>query len=326
MRVDGRKARCFNGPAHRSGTDEKPALALQTDVNRFKCYACGVRGDVIDLVRGVLRLSFGDAVAWLSGLAGRSPAARNSAGPASAATAARPASSARTPTTRSKEIYGKLFRLSYYLNSRYGAGPYVLGRGIDLEVAQRCDATELHDPKEVWGALMAEFGENDLRAAGLVSRQGNFLFGRHRLLFFYFQDDWPPQFVQGRDVTGESSCKELSLAGLHSPVPYRADVLKTAPERVLVCEGCIDTLSAVQLGHVAVGVPGVTGFQDEWFPLFRGVGRVSVVFDNDAAGRQQAVELRARFRMRGIRADAWFPAQGEDLNDLLQTLSKRSQP
>ena len=32
-----------------------------------------------------------------------------------------------------------------------------------------------------------------------------------------------------------------------------------------ICEGCIDTLSALQLGLPAVGVPGVTGFQRGWF-------------------------------------------------------------
>jgi DNA primase len=316
LRVEGRKARCFNGAAHRSGMDAKPALVFQTEVNRFKCYACGVRGDAIDLVRGVLSLSFGDAVAWLSNLAGRLPTTKVSA-PSGR--------TVHTPTAQSKEIYARLFELSHYLVPQWDAGPYLRNRGIDLDVANRCNVTELLDPSEVWATLKAEFGEADLRAAGLISRAGRFLFGRHRLLFFYFHDGWP-QFVQGRDISGESSCKESTLAGLHSSVPYLADVLEAAPDRVFVCEGCIDTLSAIQLGHVAVGVPGVTSFQDEWFPLFRDVGRVTILFDNDSAGRRQAIELRARFRTRGIRAEAWFPAQGNDLNDLLQALSQRSQP
>src|SRR5207253_3033457 len=98
--------------------------------------------------------------------------------------------------------------------------------------------------------------------------------------------------------------------------------LRQSPGQVLVCEGAIDALSATQLGYAAVGVPGVAGFRDDWFPLFRGVGRVTVLFDNDPAGRRQAAELRSRFRLRGIPADAQFPSRGKDLNDLLRGLGQ----
>ena len=93
-----------------------------------------------------------------------------------------------------------------------------------------------------------------------MSRSGRFLFARHALLFFYTQDDIP-RFVQARDITGEATCKELSLAGLHSPVPYNVDVLGQGHDRVLVCEGCIDTLSAVQLG-----LPGRRGPRRDRLP------------------------------------------------------------
>src|SRR4051812_33910060 len=73
MTTVGRKARCFNGEAHKSGTDEKPALVFQTDVNRFKCYACDKHGDAIDLVRGVLGVSFSEAVRRLMEMAGNKP-------------------------------------------------------------------------------------------------------------------------------------------------------------------------------------------------------------------------------------------------------------
>jgi DNA primase len=103
-------------------------------------------------------------------------------------------------------------------------------------------------------------------------------------------------------------------------VPYNVDALRQGHDRVLVCEGCIDTLSAEQLGHPAVGIPGATGFRDEWFPLFDAVRRVTILFDDDSAGRRQAAELRAQFRLRGIRADAQYPRQGKDVNDLLRAL------
>lgn len=312
MEVTGRKARCFNGAAHKSGTDEKPALVFHPAVNRFKCYACGVRGDAIDLVRGVLGVSFNEAVIRLADLAGR---------PAAHAPPATVTGGSRTPSNRAKEVYARLFELTYYLGEKTPGGDYLRGRGIDLALAERSRVTEIRSPRQTWDELSGEFDEDELRAAGLLSHRGKFLFGGHRLLFFHFDDGWP-QFVMARDITGKSPCKELSPAGLHSPVPYLSDVLRGRPERVLVCEGCIDTLSAAQLGYSAVGVPGVVGFRDDWFALFRGVARVTVLFDNDAAGRRQAAELRTRFRLRGITADAAFPARGKDLNDLLNALNE----
>jgi DNA primase len=317
MEVTGRKARCFNGAAHKSGSDEKPALTFQTDVNRFKCYACGVKGDAIDLVRGVLGVSFGEAVQRLAEMAGGLPAG--------AVPAVSPVPTSRTPTPRARDVYARLFELSYALAPGSPGGEYLRGRGIGLELAEQHRVTELRSPREVWERLADDFDEDDLWAAGLVSRRGRFLFGGHRLLFFHFAGHWP-QYVMARDITGASPCKELSLAGLHSPVPYLTDVLALRPARVLVCEGCVDTLSAAQLGYAAVGVPGVVGFREDWFPLFRGVGRVTVLFDNDAAGRRQGAELRARFRLRGIPADAEFPARGKDLNDLLKLLNKGGEP
>jgi DNA primase len=313
MRVEGRKARCFNGAAHKSGADEKPALTFLTDVNRFKCYVCGARGDAISLVQGVLGVPFGEAVRWLSELAGRSPAGLS---------APNWGFSARTPTARDRGVYARLYEESHDLGRRSPCGRYLRGRGIDLDLANRCEVAELLDPAEVWEVLNERFDEAELKAAGLISRRGYFLFARHPLLFFHF-DEGAPQFVLARDISGEALCKELSPAGLRSPVPYLGDMLRQKPERILVCEGCIDALSATQLGYAAVGVPGVIGFQDDWFKLFHGAGQVTILFDNDDAGRRQSAELRSRFRMRGIRADSQFPREGKDLNDLLKALVQK---
>lgn len=314
IKVNGRKARCFNGAAHKGGSDRNPSLTFLPDVNRFKCYTCEARGDAIDLVRGVLGVSFADAVQRLYEMAGQAPGKVSRASRASMPVSA----TSRSPTPRSKEIYARLFEITYSLGPRSPGGKYLAGRGINLDVSERCRVQALL-PNKTWKELTEEFDERELRAAGLVSHRGRFLFGNHHLLFFFF-DDGRPEFVMARDITGTSSCKELSLAGLRSPVPYLSDSLRGRPDRVLVCEGCVDTLSATQLGYAAVGVPGVTGFQDEWFSLFRGVGRVTILFDNDDAGRRQGAELRATFRMQGIKADAQFPTRGKDLNDLLKPL------
>jgi DNA primase len=313
LEVAGRKARCFNGRAHHSGVDANPSLVLFPDYGRFKCFVCGVRGDTIDLVKGVLGLSFRDAVAWIDRLAGGAAPA----GPAGGSPCSRPAEQ----DGQAAEVYQALYQLASPPAPGSSAGAYLLGRGIDPGLAADLGAREVNHLPTLWHHLREWFGEEQLRAAGLLNRRDDFLFSHHRLLFFYLDGD-RAAFVQGRDVTGAAAAKELGPARLACPIPFNRNVLFQQPGRVYVCEGCIDTLSAVQLGYPAVGVPGVHAFREEWFALFRGVREVCLLFDNDEAGRRQGAELRARFRLHGFRADAYAPAFGKDVNDTLRALLK----
>ena len=228
------------------------------------------------------------------------------------------------PDDRIVEVYSVLYESCFEIGPKMPAGKYLRKRGIELDLANDFGAVQMGAVGELWGRLTSRFGEERLKDAGLLSASRYFLFARHPLLFFFF-DGGQPVYVQARDVFGEAQCKELSPAGLRSPAPFNADLLAGGPERVCVCEGCIDTLSAIQLGYPAVGVPGVTGFRTEWFDRFLGVKHVSILFDNDEAGHRHAAELRSQFRMRGMKADVYHPqgADVKDMNDLLKQKRKR---
>jgi DNA primase len=309
LQVDGHRAHCFNTAGHKGGNDAHPSLKFFPEVNGYKCYACGAKGDVIGLVRAVRGVGFGDAVKWLEdqfgGTAGKTTVPNIRTVPRN-----------RTPDEQAVKVYTALWTKCFELRPTFDCAHYLRKRGLTLTLAKRHDVAALYDSREVWGELIDEFGADRLRAAGLMSESDRFLFAGHRLLFYYYDGD-RPVYLQARDVTGRSQCKELSPAGLHSPVPYNVNLLREKLDEVYVCEGCIDTLSALQMGYPAVGVPGVTGFRDEWFDRFRSVGQVYILFDNDAAGQRYAVELRAQFRMRGIRADVYHPRGVKDMNDLL---------
>jgi DNA primase len=310
----GRQARCFNAAGHKGGRDDNPSLAFFPDKGRFKCFACSVGGDAIDLVRSVLSFSFREAVAWLTDLAGGQPPE------------AHPGGSARNDELLRRleaatEIYKILFDQALPPNPDSPAGQYLLSRGLDPAKAADCGARELLDPADFGKELLFNYGDEYLQAAGLISRRDHFLFQQHPLLFFYL-DGKDPVFLQARDITGQARAKELRPAGLPCPVPFNVNILGTPQECVYVCEGCIDTLSAGLLGLPAVGVPGVQSFRDDWFYRFRSASRVVILFDNDEAGHTQAYELRSRFRQKGFTAEAWFPATGNDVNDLLVALSQ----
>ncbi len=60
---------CFNTLAHKNG-DRHPSLAFDPKTNKFKCFACGVSGDTIDLVAKVENLSYVEAYKRLADLMG----------------------------------------------------------------------------------------------------------------------------------------------------------------------------------------------------------------------------------------------------------------
>jgi DNA primase len=296
-------------------------LVLFPDYGRYKCYACGERGDTIDLVRHVLGVSFKEAVAWIQrqasgsgSLTGKPMLAGQSVsrpGPAS-------------PSAAALEVYQALFNLTLPPEPATVAGAYLKSRHLDPALAASLGAREIYHLADVWFKLLGQLGEDKIRAAGLLTSNGNFLFTNHHLLFFYF-DGNVPVYVQGRDVTGTATAKELSpVGGIPCPVPFNGNILQSPLQRVFVCEGAVDALSAVQMGYLAVGVPGVQGFRDDWFALFRGCQEICVLFDNDEVGRRQGAELRARFRQRSFRAEAYRVPQGKDVNDYL-VLSKKGE-
>jgi DNA primase len=307
----GRCTCCFNGQAHTAGRDRNPSLTFFPDSGRFKCFACGIRGDAIDLVRAVKGLAFRKAVEWLESLAVRAPVVTTSLATAKAA--------ASTLGPDACAAYSRLYALCVPPKLDLSEGQYLVARGLDLGLAAAHHARVLADV-----SLPLGIDSGLLEAGGLVSRSGEFLFKHHRLLFFYFDDD-RPVYVCARDVTGQSTAKELSPVGLPCPLPYnRNTLLNNAIDTLYLCEGCIDTLSAVQLGYPAIGVPGTCGFRREWISLLRGAKHVRVLFDNDESGRRQGAELAAQLRLQGIPAELFHPATGKDVNEHLLNLQKGS--
>lgn len=85
-------------------------------------------------------------------------------------------------------------------------------------------------------------------------------------------------------------------------------------EQVVVCEGEIDTLSAMSAGIKAIGLPGANVFHRAWVHLLDHVDDLVIAFDGDAAGKDAAA------RLKGILPHARIEPlpDGMDLNDILQ--------
>ena len=97
------------------------------------------------------------------------------------------------------------------------------------------------------------------------------------------------------------------------------DVLLEPQERVYVCEGAIDTLSLLELGFVAIGVPGAAEIsaQSGWSYSLT-VGEVVLALDNDEAGNEGADAIAGHFgRIGRMVKRLELPDGVKDVNEFL---------
>lgn len=176
--------------------------------------------------------------------------------------------------------------------------------GLSVETLTRFGVAWLADPDAAGRQLKTTFGEDVLRHLHLLTKSGDLVFGRHRLVFpFWLTVDGRrfPVYAQGRDPQAKDKAGRFVDPG-GPPVPYNVDALDVARRRrdpVFVCEGITDTLTLTQSGRLAVGTIGTQGFNPEWVGHFEGLD-VYLAFDGDEAGRKAGQTVAALFVDRGL--------------------------
>lgn len=174
----------------------------------------------------------------------------------------------------------------------------------------------VEDYRAVSDGLRARFSTAQLQAWGLFNADGNLRYYRHSLLLPYFDRD-KPVYLQARALDPAVVPKELSLSG-PIPLPYNARLLDGNPGRLYLCEGVVDTLTLLEAGFPAVGVPGASNFKNSWVSRFSGK-TVFVAFDADAAGEAGAAKVIAALAEGGVEAHRLQIPAGKDINDWLKT-------
>lgn len=161
--------------------------------------------------------------------------------------------------------------------------------------------------------LEAAFGFAELERMGFFNAAGHLRYYRHKLLFPYFDAQGRPVYMQARAIEADAKPKELSMSGA-IPIPYNSRLLNGEPGQIYLCEGVIDTLTLLEQGFPAVGVPGAANFKPAWAALFRHK-TVHVAFDPDAPGESGAAKAIEKLQAQGIEARRLTPPTGMDLND-----------
>jgi DNA primase len=315
-------------PDRHTHGDRTPSASVSPERGSFKCWVCpDVRGDVIDLVKLVKGCSFREALQFLGAPAdaprGRARPRPPSAGPSTPAHGETPAPAAGHPnaadaaaadkddTDLRRAILAELLRLASPVQgavARYLQKRRIFRRTWDSQHLRMVD-----DYAGMGSALEKAFGRADLQLAGFFNAAGHLRYYRHRLLFPYLDRSGKPVYLQARGVEDDVKPKELSMAGA-IPMPYNVRLLDGEPGQIYLCEGVIDTLTLIEQGFPAVGVPGAANFKPAWAALFRNKS-VHVAFDPDAPGENGAARAIEILQAVGVEARRLAPPEGLDLND-----------
>lgn len=335
--------------------DASPSLRLFLDDGIVYCFACGVRGDVVEWVCLSEGVSWGQAITILDAgvplTNAWSQAATGGAGHASAASSPQGVDARsrpellRTPIARLREVMTTAWSL-YSDGALHARGRgYLVHRGIDASILEhhsgRCEVG--HTPARPDGlvrALRSEgIGASELIDAGLAlaGRDGRTLVDRFRdrALVPIRDEEGRLCGLVGRYVGGGSAPKYLNSprtalydksVHLYEPLPPSRS---TRRPRVVVVEGTLDAMAiavaAIQRGCAEQVVP-LTQSGRELSPhqlehaLRVGHGELVLALDGDAAGREATERLASAARRRGGRAlQAQLP-DGHDPASLLAEL------
>lgn len=298
LQVKGRQARCFNAPMHKRA-DKTPSLGFDQRTNRFKCFACGASGSIIDLYKEVKGVDVKDAIADLAQMAGMQKSSTGKPENRAKKGVFKP----QTPRHQERADNGGLTGIYEALRDYCGEPDtqslaYLTGasRGLTKETITRFGLFSVKDYNATNKFLRGKFSLEQLQGAGLVSEAGNLIFYQHKIII-PFTAGGRIIFLQGRRTDDQHP----RYMHLKKPVPlFNTDTLKdlSTADRVYICEGVFDAMMLEQHGYKAVAILGVNNFKPEMATLFKGLD-VVLALDNDDSGRQATQALGRLFMLQG---------------------------
>lgn len=274
--------------------EKTPSFHVHPDRGFFKCFGCGVAGDVITFVQKRESIPFGDAVRMLAQRAGvqlepESPLAARMRGE-------------RETIFEANRLAAAFFARALASDAGAGARAYLRKRGLSDETVTRFG---LGYAPASWDALVGELQRSgiDLRLAakaGLVKPKesgGFYDFYRDRLMIPTLAPTGEVIAFGGRAL-GDAEPKYLNTTttpvytkGRHL---FALDVARRAAQRdgsFVVVEGYLDCIALHQAGFEnAVASLGTSFTQEQAVELKKYTEHVFLCFDGDAAGSAAATK------------------------------------
>jgi len=330
--------------------EKKASLTFYADTNTFNCFACQAHGDAINFYAKKHNLSNREAIKKLAGQLGLQTHTRGltradrgdlmaiggqtglkSIGEALKGVEKQLKRHQTDPDTiyrALKEFCGELDPKSQtYLTSQ--------SRGLTDETIKKFGIFSIKDYKKAKEFLLSKFKLETLQDLVLINRRQNrFMFSMHPIIIPVIEDG-KIKAIRGRffykgfsdpDVFTKTYTygKYQSTAGVANRL-FNGDILKTLKkgERVYLCEGEFDTMILEQYGKHAVGVLGVSNYEDETIKRINDFDLV-IAFDSDERGRKEALKISNIFYKQTGR-EVIREKLPEGIKDITELIVKRQQ-
>jgi len=330
--------------------EKKASLTFYTDTNTFNCFACQAHGDAINFYAKRHNLENKEAIKQLAGQLGLSTSLK---GLKRADRDDLTALAGRGGLTSLKDhLKGKerqLKRIQRQPDDIYQALKEFCGelskdtetyltsqsRGLTSETIKRFGIFSIKDYKKTKEFLLNKFSLERLQDLVLIARRQNrFLFTKHPIIIPVIEDG-KIVAIRGRFLFKGFSDPDIfvktftygkyqSTAGVADRL-FNSDILKTLKkgERVYLCEGEFDTMIMQQHGFNAVGVLGVSNYNEETIKKLNDFDLV-IAFDSDERGRKEALKISNIFYKQTGR-EVIREKLPDGIKDITELLVKRQQ-
>lgn len=304
--------------------DKNPSFQILPNGTYWICYGCDRRGGAIDFVKTYLGINFLEAKKILHDadvhpgrVFGSLQGKRRQKSLNKNIKAGSPLLDETPPDNDLYETFlnqnplqtaGKL-----YLNSRMIS---------DLTIHQN-RIGQISNSNTKMSNLIDNYGFNRVQASGLLTKRSSVsnwrsAFSDNSILFPYL-DQGKVVYFQSRLLNVEDKSQRWrNLTGRRHQL-YNLDGLNSGAKKIGICEGVVDTLSAIELGYSAVGLMGVgASFTEE--NILSLIGKsVDILLDWDAQGENKSKQLLHELRSKGVAAVRMNlnDTSINDLNDFL---------
>ncbi len=330
--------------------EKKASLTFYTDTNTFRCFACQAHGDAINFYAKRHNLENKEAIKQLAGQLGLSTSLKGLKRDDRddlTALAGRDGLMSLKDHLKGKEgqskgiqrqpddIYQALKEFCGELSKETETYLTSQSRGLTDETIKKFGIFSIKDYKKTKEFLINRFSLERLQEIVLIARgQNRFLFTKHPIII-PVTEDGKIVAIRGRFLFNGFSDPDIfvktftygkyqSTAGVADRL-FNSDILKTLKkgDRVYLCEGEFDTMIMQQHGFNAVGVLGVSNYNDETIKKLNDFDLV-IAFDNDERGRKEALKISNIFHKQTGR-EVIREKLPDGIKDITELLVKRQQ-
>ena len=261
-------AHCFNDIAHPKG-DRNPSLGFDNKANRFKCFACGIQGDTIELVMQARGIDFKQATEWLADTF-NAPITRINNAP-SKRYINRPNNPIKAPTKLTQEpirnssydyelpdhidIYKAFFNYTSDPNDELLA--FWHGRGLSDDLLKRANWRTI--TKQTYQTLAKEYSPKQLLEAGILTERNERvqpLFYNHNVAVPYY-DANGLIYIRARSLDPTVKAKYLAPRNTSPPIYNYQTIVEYDGTRPLhITESETDALALNEMGETALALVG----------------------------------------------------------------------